>query len=159
MSTFGIVLLLVGAALAVAEAHVPTHGSASVAAIGAGLVLVLVLVLVVAGAGVRLVLALAVGLAAGAVGEGSLWIVLRKALTARGMAVRRAAEGLVGRVGEVRAVPAPLGKVFLDGAIWRARMCASDEEGEVRRRDPIVVERVDGLALTFRYAEEWEVAP
>ena len=157
MSTFGIVLLLVGAALAVAEAHVPTHGSASVAAIGAGLVLVLVLV--VAGAGVRLVLALAVGLAAGAVGEGSLWIVLRKALTARGMAVRRAAEGLVGRVGEVRAVPAPLGKVFLDGAIWRARMCASDEEGEVRRRDPIVVERVDGLALTFRYAEEWEVAP
>ena len=155
MSTFGIVLLLVGAALAVAEAHVPTHGSASVAAIGAGLVLVLV----VAGAGVRLVLALAVGLAAGAVGEGSLWIVLRKALTARGMAVRRAAEGLVGRVDEVRAVPAPLGKVFLDGAIWRARMWAGDEEGEVRRRDPIVVERVDGLALTVRYAEEWEVAP
>ncbi|MDP9227991.1 MAG: serine protease [Actinomycetota bacterium] len=155
MSTFGIVLLLVGAALAVAEAHVPTHGSASVAAIGAGLVLVLV----VAGAGVRLVLALAVGLAAGAVGEGSLWIVLRKALTARGMAVRRAAEGLVGRVDEVRAVPAPLGKVFLDGAIWRARMWAGDEEGEVRRRDPIVVDRVDGLALTVRYAEEWEVAP
>jgi membrane-bound serine protease (ClpP class) len=155
MSTFGIVLLLVGAALAVAEAHVPTHGSASVAAIGAGLVLVLV----VAGAGVRLVLALAVGLAAGAVGAGSLWIVLRKGLTARGMAVRRAAEGLVSRVDEVRAVPAPLGKVFLDGAIWRARMCAGDEEGEVRRRDPIVVERVDGLALTVRYAEEWEVAP
>ena len=155
MSTFGIVLLLVGAALAVAGAHVPTRGalSASVAAIGVGLVLV------VAGAGVRLVLALAVGLAAGAVGEGSLWIVLRKALTARGMAVRRAAEGLVGRVDEVRGVPAPLGKVFLDGAIWRARMWAGDEEGEVRRRDPIVVERVDGLALTVRYAEEWEVAP
>ena len=156
MSTFGIVLLLVGAALAVAEGHVPRHGalgSASVAAIGAGLVLV------VAGAGVGLVLALAVGVAAGAVGAGYLWIVMRKALTARGMAVRRAAEGRVGRVDEVRAVPAPLGKVFLDGAIWRARMWAGDEEGEIRRRDPIVVERVDGLALTVRYVEEWEVAP
>jgi hypothetical protein len=48
---------------------------------------------------------------------------------------------------------------FLDGAIWRARMWAGDEEGEIRRRDPIVVERVDGLALTVRDAEEWEVAP
>ncbi|HYM57286.1 MAG TPA: NfeD family protein [Solirubrobacteraceae bacterium] len=156
MSTFGIMLLLVGAALAVAEAHVPTHGalgSASVAAIVAGVVMV------VAGTGVGLALALAVGLAAGAVGAGYLWIVLRKAMAARGMVVRSGAQGLVGRVGEVRAVPAPLGKVFLDGAIWRARMWAGDEEAEVRRGDPIVVERVDGLTLTVRCAEEWEVAP
>ena len=156
MSTFGIMLLLVGAALAVAEAHVPTHGalgSGAVAAIVAGVVLV------VAGAGVGLALALAVGLAVGAVGAGYLWIVLRKAMSARGMAVRGGAQGLVGRVGEVRAVPAPLGQVFLDGAIWRARMWAGDEEVEVRRGDPIVVERVDGLTLTVRCAEEWEVAP
>jgi membrane-bound ClpP family serine protease len=156
MSTFGIVLLLVGAALAVAEAHVPTHGalgSGSLAAIVAGMVLI------VAGAGVGLALALAVGLAVGAVGAGYLWIVVRKALVARGMAVRGGAQGLVGRVGEVRAVPAPLGKVFLDGALWRARMWAGDEGAEVRRGDPIVVERVDGLTLTVRCAEEWEVAP
>ena len=39
MSEFGLVLLLVGAALAVAEAHVPSYGalgSAAVAAVAAG---------------------------------------------------------------------------------------------------------------------------
>jgi membrane-bound ClpP family serine protease len=48
MSTFGIVLMLLGAALAAAEAHVPSHGalgSAAAVAVAAGIALV------VAGAG------------------------------------------------------------------------------------------------------------
>ena len=77
----------------------------------------------------------------------------------RAGAVRSGPEGLVGRVGEVRAAPAPLGQVFLDGALWRARTWAGDEDAVLRRGDPIVVERVDGLTLTVRRAEEWEVAP
>ena len=52
----------------------------------------------------------------------------------------------------------PLGQVFLDGALWRARPWAGDEAA-LERGDPIVVERVDGLTLTVRRAEEWEVAP
>ena len=42
MSTLGVVLVVVGAALMVAEAHVPTHGllaTAATAALAAGLVL------------------------------------------------------------------------------------------------------------------------
>ena len=59
----------------------------------------------------------------------------------------------------MRAAPAPLGQVFLDGALWRARLWAGDEDAALQRGDPIVVERVDGLTLTVRRAEEWEVAP
>jgi membrane-bound serine protease (ClpP class) len=156
VSTFGIVLLLLGTALAVAEAHVPSHGalgSAAAAAFAGGIALI------VAGAGLGIAVALAVGLAAGAVAAGYAWIVVRKALAVTRRRVRSGTEGLIGRVGEVRAAPAPLGQVFLDGALWRARVWADDKDAVLQRGDPIVVERVDGLTLTVRRAEEWEVAP
>jgi membrane-bound ClpP family serine protease len=154
MSQLGLLLLVVGAALAVVEAHVPTHGalgSAAVAAAAAGLAFV------VGGAGFGLALALTVGLVGGAVGAGYLWVVVHKTLAARHARVRSGAEGLIGRVGEVRAAPEPLGQVFLDGALWRARLWSFDEEAVLERGDQIVVERVDGLTLTVRRAEEWEV--
>ena len=156
MSTIGIVLLLSGAVLAAAEAHVPSHGAfggAAAAAFAAGIALVF------AGAGVGTAVALAIGLVVGAVAAGCMLIAVRTALAASRGAVRSGAEGLVGRVGEVRAAPAPLGQVFLDGALWRARLWAGDEDAVLERGDPIVVERVDGLTLTVRRAEEWEVAP
>jgi membrane-bound ClpP family serine protease len=155
VSTLGIVLLLLGAALAAAEAHVPTHGafgSAAALAVAGGIALV------VEGAGFGTGVAVALGLAAGAVAAVYAWIVVRKALAVSRRRVRSGAEGLIGRVGEVRAAPAPLGQVFLDGALWRARVWSGDEDS-LERGDPIVVERVDGLTLTVRRAEEWEVAP
>jgi membrane-bound serine protease (ClpP class) len=155
MSTIGVALLVLGAALAVAEAHVPSGGAlggSAVAAIVAGIALL------VTGAGLSLAIGLAVGLAAGGVAVGYLWVVLRKSLLARRRAVRSGPARLVGRVGEVRAVPAPVGQVFLDGALWRARMWG-DDEAVLERGDPIVVEQVEGLTLTIRRAERWEVAP
>src|SRR4051812_17529739 len=156
MTETGLLLLLVGAALAVAEAHVPTHGalgSVAVAAMAAGLGLV------VAGAGVGLVVALAVATVFAVMAGGYLWVVVHKALAARRSRVRSGAEGLIGRVGEVRAAPAPLGQVFLDGALWRARQWSLEEDDQavLQRGDPIVVERVDGLTLTVRRAEDWEM--
>jgi membrane-bound ClpP family serine protease len=156
VSTLGIALMLLGAALAAAEAHVPSHGvlgGSAAAAIAGGIALV------TAGAGLGLATALSAGLVAGLVAVLYVLVVLRKAIGASRGRVRSGAEGLIGRVGEVRAAPAPLGQVFLDGALWRARLWAGDEEAELRRGDPIVVERVDGLTLTVRRAEEWEVAP
>jgi membrane-bound ClpP family serine protease len=156
VSTIGIALLLLGAALAATEAHVQFHGAlggaaAVAAAAGIGLV--------VAGAGAGIALALVVGLALGLLAAGYALLVVRKGLAATRSRVRSGREGLIGRVGEIRAAPAPLGQVFLDGALWRARVWDADEEGTLRRGDPIVVERVDGLTLTVRRAEEWEVAP
>jgi membrane-bound ClpP family serine protease len=156
VSTFGIVLMLLGAALAAAEAHVPSHGAlgaSAAAAAAAGLALV------IGGAGLGLAAALTAGLLAGLVAAGYVAIVVRKGYAASRARVRSGAEGLIGRVGEVRAAPAPLGQVFLDGALWRARVWAGDDELSLERGDPIVVERVDGLTLTVRRAEEWEVAP
>jgi membrane-bound serine protease (ClpP class) len=156
MSTLGIVLLLTGAALAAMEVHVPSHGALGTTA---ALACAAGLALVVSGAGLGIAAAVTAGLAAALVAAGFVWIVVRKGLAASRRAVRSGPEGLVGRVGEVRAAPAPLGQVFLDGALWRARTWAGDEDAVLRRGDPIVVERVDGLTLTVRRAEEWEVAP
>jgi membrane-bound ClpP family serine protease len=156
VSTLGVALLLIGVALAAAEAHVPSHGAlgAGAAVAGAGGI-----ALVVAGAGFSLAAAIAAALVVGLAAAGYGWLVLNKTLRASRGRLRSGAEGLIGRVGEVRATPEPLGQVFLDGALWRARRSASDDEGALQRGDPIVVERVDGLTLTVRRAEEWEVTP
>ena len=155
MSELGLLLVVIGAALAVVEAHVPTHGALGSVAVAAGAG---GLALLVAGAGSGVALSLAVGLTAALVGAGYLWVVVHKALAARRARVRSGAEGLIGRVGEVRATPAPLGQVFLDGALWKARVWTLDEDDAVLQRgDPIVVERVDGLTLTVRRAEDWEM--
>jgi membrane-bound ClpP family serine protease len=152
VSTLGIVLMLLGAALAAAEAHVQFHGllgAAAAVAAGSGLALV------VAGAGAATAVALAVGLCLGVLAAAYALLVLRKGIAATRRRVRSGPEGLIGRVGEVRSG----GQVFLDGALWRARVWSSDDEPALVRGESIVVERVDGLTLTVRRAEEWEVAP
>ena len=155
MSQIGLFLLVVSAALAVAEAHVPTHGAlggAAVVTLAAGIALVM------GGEGAGTLFAVTCAVAVAAVGAVYLWIVVNKALAARRTRVRSGPQGLIGRVGEVRATPAPLGKVFLDGALWKARLwCPEDEEAKLECGDPIVVERVDGLTLTVRRAEDWEL--
>jgi len=157
MSELGLLLVLLGATLVVVEAHVPSHGvlgSGAVAALAAGAALAL------AGAGMAAAVAVAVGLVIAAIGAAWLWLTVRKLLATRRAAIRSGAEGLVGRIGVIRSVPAPLGQVFVDGALWRARVWALDhDELELGPGDAVVVERVDGLTLTVRPAEEWELVP
>ena len=152
MLTFGIVLMLLGAALAAAEAHVQFYGvlgAAGAVAAGSGLALA------AAGSGASIAVAIAVGLCLALFAAGYGLLVLRKGRAATRNRVRSGTAGLIGRVGEVRNG----GQVFVDGALWRARVWAADEEAALERGEPIVVERVDGLTLTVRRAEEWEVAP
>jgi membrane-bound ClpP family serine protease len=156
MSTFGVVLVVVGAALMVAEAHVPTHGllaTAATAALVAGLVLAL------SGAGVPAAAVAATGLVAALAGLVLAWIVVRASLAVRRRRVRSGAPAMIGRLGTVRAVPAPLGQVLVDGALWRARLWGLEEDAPVAEGDAVVVDRVDGLTLTVRPAEEWEMLP
>ena len=47
--------------------------------------------------------------------------------------------------------------MFVDGALWNARPCAFEEPGGFRAGDAVVVERVKGLTLSVRRAEEWEL--
>jgi membrane-bound ClpP family serine protease len=155
MATLSIVLVIMGAALMVAEAHVPSHGAlgaGAAAALSAGIVLAL------SSAGAPGGAVVAAGVAVALAGLALAWLLLAKSLAARRLAVRSGPRALVGRVATVRAVPAPVGQVQLDGALWRARLWEFEAERlPVAEGSAVVVESVDGLTLTVRPAEEWEV--
>lgn len=157
MLTLGIVLLVLGVAMLVAEAHLPTLG-----ALGAGGLAALVAggFLAITGSGGSLALALPVAIGSGAAGAGYLYVVVTKSVATQRARLRSGSESLVGHVGVLRSVPDPLGHVFVDGALWRARRSHGDEEdGSLQEGDPVVVEGVDGLTLDVRRAEEWEAHP
>jgi membrane-bound ClpP family serine protease len=149
----GIVLLLAGAGLLVAEAHLPSYG-----ALGLGGVIALVagtaLAVDASGGGAALIVGVAAIVALGALAM--LAVMARATLAAARPRARTGAEGLIGHVGVIRRAPAPLGQVYVDGALWRARPCMEDE---LDVGDPVVVERVNGLVLSVRRAEEWELDP
>jgi membrane-bound ClpP family serine protease len=149
MSDIGLLLVIVGAALVVAEAHLPSHG---VLGTGAVVALTLGVILALTGAGTAVGVAVAAGLGVGAVGALWVWILVRKALATRRLRLRN---GLIGRIGTVKQS----GQVFVDGALWRARVWDLQEEPALKPGDSVVVEYVNGLTLTVRHAEEWEVAP
>ena len=140
----GIVLIAAGAGLLVAEAHLPTAGilgALGVASLGAGTVLA------IAGEGGSVVLAVALALVVCLVSGTGLALATREALRAQRRRARGGAEGLVGHVGVVRSPPEPLGQVFVDGALWRARRLAEPRRGAPAPGDHVVVERVAGLTL------------
>jgi len=65
---------------------------------------------------------------------------------------------LCGRVGVVRRWSESAGQVFIDGALWRARHeWLQDDEEAFHEGESVVVERVNGLTLSVRRAEEWEL--
>ena len=118
MSAVGLMLVLVGATLVVAEAHVPSHGVLGVAAAAA---LATGVGLLVSGAGLGAAAVAGTTLAAALFSLAFVAVIVRKGLATRRIRARGGAEGLIGRVGEVRTAPAPVGRVFVDGALWRAR--------------------------------------
>jgi membrane protein implicated in regulation of membrane protease activity len=158
MSALGIALVVAGATLMVAEAHLASHGllgTIAAAALATGLALV------VAGAGAAAGAVIGVAVAGALAGLVLAAVVMRASLKARRTRVRAGPSALLGKVGTVRAVPSPVGQVQLDGTLWRARLWEIDRDrtGALAEGDPVVVDRVDGLTLTVRPAEEWEVWP
>jgi membrane-bound serine protease (ClpP class) len=152
MTALGIALLLAGAALVIAEAHVP----GGVLGVAGGIALMLGGIVVIAGLGGGAVLAIPVGIGLGVIAGGGALYVASKGRAAGRTRIRAGAEGLCGQVGVVRSWAEPAGQVFVDGALWRARPCLQDE---LVAGDPVVVERVHGMVLSVRRAEEWEIDP
>jgi membrane-bound serine protease (ClpP class) len=148
----GVALVLVGAALLVAEAHVP--GGVLGAAGGAVLAGGAALALAGAGGGAAVV----IGAVLGALAATGLWLAFatRKALETRRLRSASGREALTGRCGVVRRWQNGDGQVFVDGALWRARPSWPDSEEQLAVGDAVVVERVSGLTLAVRRAEEWE---
>jgi membrane-bound ClpP family serine protease len=152
MVAIGVTMVLVGAALLVVEAHV---AGGVVGAIGA-VVLAGGAALAISGAGGGVGLVIAAVVAAGAVAGVWIAIATRKGLATRRLRPSSGAEALAGHLGVVRSWNGADGQVFVDGALWRGRRSWADEEGELRAGDSIVVERVSGLTLAVRRAEDWE---
>jgi membrane-bound ClpP family serine protease len=148
----GVALVVLGAALLVAEAHVP--GGFLGAAGGVALATGAALAFAGAGGGVAVV----IGVVLGTIAVTGLWVALaaRKALEARRLRSSSGREALAGRCGVVRRWQNGNGQVFVDGALWRARPSWPDSEEQLTPGDAVVVERVTGLTLAVRRAEEWE---
>jgi membrane-bound ClpP family serine protease len=148
-------LFIAGLALLVAEAHLPTYGALGVAGVGA-LGGGIVLAVMESGGSLALALSLTLPIVAVALALGVLAV--RKALEAGRRRARCGADGLIGHVGVVRMPLDPLGHVVVDGELWRARRSWADEdEPPPAAGEPVVVDRVQGLTLSVRRAEEWEV--
>lgn len=156
MTALGLALIAVALVLLLAEAHLSSGGLIAAGAAIAAITGVAVLLLV-AGASAVLVLILAVGALAGAT---SLLLLARgrllRPLRAR---PRTGREALVGHIGVLRANRGPGAHVFLNGSLWRAEPSPVHEEAELHDGDRVVVERVNGLTLRVRKAEEWELNP
>lgn len=153
MTALGLALLVIGGVVVILEAHVQSLGFLGVpgvAALTAGTVLTVTGV----GGGVALVVACALVLAA--IGAAVVALSLNKGFAVRRRRIQTGSEGIIGHFGVVRRWSDPTGTVLVDGALWQARLSLPDE-APLHDGDHVVVERVNGLTLCVRKAENWEL--
>jgi membrane-bound ClpP family serine protease len=153
MVSVTVLLLISGIAFVLAKAASPGRGR--LAATGVAVATAGVVSTTTGGIAGALLLALPVS-----VGLGALTLVmLRLALAADRRRPRCGAEGLIGHVGVVRRPLDPTGQVAIDGELWRARRSWAADDNAPEAGEPVIVDRVDGLTLTVRPAEVWELEP
>jgi membrane-bound serine protease (ClpP class) len=148
MSATVVLLLVLALALFIVEAHV---SSGIVGLLGIGALVGAGLVYRDEGHSLPIVVIVAVALLLGVL------VVLagRKVLAAhRNEPVRTGYEEMAGARAEVRSNLDPEGQVFLQGAIWHARL--SGGKGRVTVGDRVRVESVDGLTLVVHPETETE---
>lgn len=159
MTALGFALLLIGAVLVVAEAHVP----GGILGVAGGVALMLGGIAVIAAVGGGAVLAVPIGVGLGLAAGGWTLVVKRATAGTRQRRIAAGREALCGRVGVVRGWSGAAGKVFVEGALWHARLQSVEDSvpdataGAVHAGDRVVVERVSGLTLCVRRAEQWEL--
>lgn len=79
----------------------------------------------------------------------SFYFISRKVLEAhRGQPVRAGHEELIGAPAEVRTSLDPEGQVWIEGALWRARL--TGDGGPLRPGDRVTVDAIEGLTLLVR---------
>ncbi|HXE99467.1 MAG TPA: nodulation protein NfeD [Solirubrobacterales bacterium] len=155
----GVLLLVFGVAMIIAEAHLPTHGilgaSGVAALIAAGLVLY------DTGSSAFEVSAPVV-IFAGLLIGGFLAFAVERAFRARRQPARTGWEEMIGAVGEVRERLDPVGQIFVEGALWRAELAppdgGSDQAADgsagdgrpLERGSRVRVASVEGLTLRVR---------
>jgi membrane-bound serine protease (ClpP class) len=115
-------------------------------------------VLAISGLGAGVLIGLLAGLALAGAGIGVLAVSVKQGAVVARRRVRTGAEGIVGHIGVVRNWTDAAGSVAVDGALWRARRSSGHEPDlDIHAGDQVVVERLNGLTLCVRRAEEWEL--
>jgi membrane-bound serine protease (ClpP class) len=135
MEALGVALLVVAVALFLVEALTPTGGLIGLIGIGA---LVASGILLEVPWPVIVVVVLAI-VALGALFGRKVWRAQRQERVLTGW------EELIGAVGAVRVPLDPVGQVFVEGALWRARV--DDGVAPVPAGSRVRVRAVDGLTL------------
>ena len=156
MVTLGVVAILVGMAVLVIEAHVPTAGvlglaGVMAAAAGAGMVM--------AGAGASLFLAVPVAVVLALGGTGATLWMAREVFVAHRRAVRTGPRALIGTSATVRTWGEDQGQVAADGTLWHARMSYWSEGPEPAPGETVIVDELEGLTLSVHRPDPWEVMP
>ncbi|MGE5407811.1 MAG: NfeD family protein [Syntrophothermus sp.] len=143
-----VLLLALALALFIAEAHLP---AGILGILGIGALVAAGLIYREEGHSVPVAVIVAVAIVLGAL----VLLAARKALAAqRNEPVRTGYEELKGQVAEVRTTLDPDGRVFIQGAVWRARL--AEGAGRASLGDRVRVESVDGLTLVVRPANDTE---
>jgi membrane-bound serine protease (ClpP class) len=153
MTALGIALVVIGGVAVVLETHIQSLGFLGVpgvAALAAGAVLT------VAGLGGALALVVVCAVVLAATGAAVVALSLNKGVSVRRRRIQTGSEGIIGHLGVVRKWVEATGTVLIDGALWRARLSLPDED-PLQEGDHVVVERVNGLTLCVRKAENWEL--
>jgi membrane-bound serine protease (ClpP class) len=137
----GILLLAAAVALFIAEAHF-TSG-----VLGASGVVALILsgLLLFDTNGDAFEVSIPAVIVAGLLIGGFFAFAIERAVRARREPVRTGYEELVGQTAEVRVPLEPLGQVWIEGALWRARL--DDADGRIESGGRVRVTSVDGLTL------------
>jgi len=145
-----VVVALLGVALLVAELLLPTGGVLAV--LGAlGLVAAGLLALTAESDSSASDWAGPALITLGVLSVVSFYVITRKVLSAhRDGPVRAGHEELVGASAEVRTSLDPEGQVWIEGALWRARLAGDGTP--LRPGDRVMVEAVEGLTLRVRPA-------
>jgi membrane-bound serine protease (ClpP class) len=141
----GILLLVLGVAMIIAEAHLPTGGLVGAAGVAALVASGLLLYNTDSDA---FEVSVPVVVVTGVLLGGFIAFAAQRTVRAHHRPVMTGWEEMVGAIGEVRQPLDPLGQVFVEGALWRAR--PADEATSVDRGYRVRVESVDGLTLVVR---------
>jgi membrane-bound serine protease (ClpP class) len=141
----GVLLLILAAGLIVAEAHVAAGGILGVAGVAALIASGLLLYDTDAeGFGISEPAVVATGLVIG----GFIAFAAQRVFAAhRDEPVRTGWEEMIGVEGDVRVALNPIGQVYMEGSLWRAR---ASGDSPVRVGNRVRVESVEGLTLEVR---------
>lgn len=156
MVLLGVVLVLVGIAVLVIEAHLATAGVLGVAgtlsaATGVGLIL--------AATGARLWVTIPVAVLLAVAGLVVLLMVAREVIVASHQEIRTGPDALIGQKAVVSSWTGREGQVTVAGALWRAEPAYGWEDPLPKPGETVVVSELDGLSVSVRRPHAWEVKP